>query len=317
MSELPPIEVTVPPEQTLPLVGSVMTGPPGAQGPPGPQGATGPQGPTGPTGPTGPQGPPGSGSGGGDPGPPGPQGPAATGPPGATGPTGPAGATGATGPQGPKGDTGATGAQGATGSTGAQGPAGPGVPVGGSSGQVLQKTSSVDYATAWVTASSGGLAPTFCRLRHSAVVSCPNSTAGVAWGVAHPWDTEDTDPSNMHSTSSNTTRVVLPVAGLYIAIFFASLVTPAGTAPVYAGFRIVANSAGALTWAPAFPVVGVTIWADAVNNDMSVPVVGSFYCTNPGVDYLECQAMQGGSAAKNMNAGTAYPSSFTVFRVGP
>lgn len=85
-------------------------------------------------------------------GPPGPQGDPGT--PGATGPQGPQGDPGATGPQGPKGDTGATGAQGPQGlpgATGAQGPAGPGVPAGGTTGQLLQKTSTTDYATAWVT----------------------------------------------------------------------------------------------------------------------------------------------------------------------
>ena len=45
----------------------------------------------------------------------------------------------------PKGDTGSTGA------TGATGPAGLGVPAGGSTGQVLAKTSGADNATAWVT----------------------------------------------------------------------------------------------------------------------------------------------------------------------
>jgi hypothetical protein len=54
----------------------------------------------------------------------------------AAGPPGPAG------PQGPKGDTGATGAT---------GPAGPGVAAGGTTGQVLAKTSATDYATAWTT----------------------------------------------------------------------------------------------------------------------------------------------------------------------
>lgn len=90
----------------------------GRPGPPGPRGMAGEPGPQGPPGPTGPAGPPG---------PQGPQGiqgdPGATGPPGPTGPQGPAGATG---------------------------PAGPGVPVGGSTGQLLAKTSGVDYATAWI-----------------------------------------------------------------------------------------------------------------------------------------------------------------------
>ncbi|MET0167523.1 MAG: tail fiber domain-containing protein [Vicinamibacterales bacterium] len=73
------------------------------------------------------------------------------------GPTGPAGPTGATGaastvpgPQGPAGATGATGSQGPQGATGSQGPAGQGVPTGGTTGQVLAKTTNADYATAWV-----------------------------------------------------------------------------------------------------------------------------------------------------------------------
>ena len=53
-----------------------------------------------------------------------------------------------TGDTGPQGETGATGATGATGDTG---PAGPGVAAGGSTGQVLAKSSSTDYATEWQT----------------------------------------------------------------------------------------------------------------------------------------------------------------------
>ena len=45
-----------------------------------------------------------------------------------------------------------------TGSVGVPGPAGPGVPAGGTSGQFLQKTSGVDYATDWVTVNLTGLA---------------------------------------------------------------------------------------------------------------------------------------------------------------
>ena len=191
----------------------------GAQGPPGPTGPTGPastvpgpQGPQGNPGPTGPTGPTGS---------TGPQGPAGMGmnlkghvatigalpagaavndayivdsnghtyiwsgtlwvdagnlqgPAGATGATGPTGATGA---QGPKGDTGATGA------TGSQGPAGPGVPVGGSTGQVLKKTSATDYATAW-QAESGGISPTIVDAKGDLIVATgPDAVARLAAGV--------------------------------------------------------------------------------------------------------------------------------------
>jgi len=71
----------------------------------------------------------------------------AGGPPGPAGATGPAGAAGAQGPQGPQGIQGATGATGPAGSTG---PAGAGVPVGGTTGQLLAKTSATDYATGWI-----------------------------------------------------------------------------------------------------------------------------------------------------------------------
>ena len=50
----------------------------------------------------------------------------------------------------PRGDVGATGA------TGATGPVGPGVAAGGTTGQVLTKASSVDYATAWVDVAGTG-----------------------------------------------------------------------------------------------------------------------------------------------------------------
>jgi len=63
------------------------------------------------------------------------------------GPQGPTGSTGATGPQGPIGNT---GPQGPTGATGA------GVPTGGTTGQVLAKTSGADYATSWQTPTGGG-----------------------------------------------------------------------------------------------------------------------------------------------------------------
>ena len=123
------------PNGTVAIVGGVatiigLTGPTGPAGPTGLAGATGATGPTGPTGATGPAGP--------------------------TGPTGPAGSDGDDGATGPAGPAGATGPAGPTGVTGATGAAGVGVPAGGSTGQVLTKTSSADYATAWTTVSGVG-----------------------------------------------------------------------------------------------------------------------------------------------------------------
>ncbi|WP_424363610.1 collagen-like triple helix repeat-containing protein [Methylocystis parvus] len=80
-----------------------------------------------------------------------------------TGVQGPAGATGAAGPAGdigPAGPTGPAGATGPAGSTGATGPAGAngvGVPIGGTTGQVLVKASAADHDTAWVDQTGGGV----------------------------------------------------------------------------------------------------------------------------------------------------------------
>ena len=141
-------------------------GPAGADGAPGERGETGPQGPKGdpgPQGPAGAEGPKGPKGDPGDPGPQGPQGPAgqdgAEGPqgpkgdpgdPGPQGPQGPAGQDGAEGPQGPQGPAGQDGAE------GPQGPAGPGVAAGGTTGQMLVKSSDADYDTEWVTPGGGG-----------------------------------------------------------------------------------------------------------------------------------------------------------------
>jgi hypothetical protein len=147
------------------LVTDVAQGPQGIQGEVGPQGPQGIQGPKGDTGDTGPQGPKGDKGDTGDTGPQGIQGiQGETGATGATGAQGPQGIQGEVGPQGPKGDTGDTGPQGPqgiqgiqgeTGATGATGPQGEqgdpgvGVPVGGTTGQVLAKASATDYDTEW------------------------------------------------------------------------------------------------------------------------------------------------------------------------
>lgn len=147
------------------------TGPQGLEGPMGPQGPIGVDGPLGPkgdkgdpgaTGATGPEGPVGVGTPGpqGDPGVAGPEGP--QGPIGVTGPIGPEGPQGVegpTGPQGVQGLTGDIGPAGPIGDAGPQGPGGPagtGVPPGGATGQVLAKTSAVDFATEWITGGTGG-----------------------------------------------------------------------------------------------------------------------------------------------------------------
>ena len=70
--------------------------------------------------------------------------------------TGMIGAPGADGADGLDGAPGADGADGLDGAPGADGADGQGVPVGGSAGQVLTKTTNDDFLTHWATPSGGG-----------------------------------------------------------------------------------------------------------------------------------------------------------------
>jgi hypothetical protein len=128
-------------------VGGTPLPPTWSQGPMGPAGPAGPIGPPGPPGEDGQEGIQGDQGLQGIQGEPGPIGPA--GPQGSAGPTGPTGATGPTGSTGPEGP------RGPQGDTGAQGPAGQGVPVGGSTGQVLTKIDATDYNSNWLTPATG------------------------------------------------------------------------------------------------------------------------------------------------------------------
>ena len=76
--------------------------------------------------------------------------------PGPKGDKGDKGDTGDAGPRGPTGPRGPAGPAGQDGSDGSDGAAGQGVPTGGTDGQVLTKTSSANFATAWETPASGG-----------------------------------------------------------------------------------------------------------------------------------------------------------------
>jgi hypothetical protein len=109
------------------------------------------------------------------------------------------GPTGATGPTGPTGLTGATGATGDTGATGA------GVPVGGTTDQVLAKINTTDYNTQWVTAVSLAANNTFTGQ------NIFQSTSGVPiritnTGTGNSFVVED-------STNPDSTPFVIDAAG--------------------------------------------------------------------------------------------------------
>jgi len=86
--------------------------------------------------------------------------------------------------KGDKGDTGATGAQGvpgATGATGATGAPGVGVPVGGSTAQVLRKKSATDYDTEWATAGAGDMTKAVYDTNNDGKVNAADAADSVPW----------------------------------------------------------------------------------------------------------------------------------------
>lgn len=174
-------------------------GPAGPQGPQGPQGLQGPAGADGAQGPTGPAGADGT------------DGAAATisvgtvstGAAGSSATVTNAGTTSAavlnfsiprgdTGATGPKGDTGDQGPQGLP---GADGTDGVGVPVGGTSGQVLAKASATDYDTHWVDQTGGG----------GGAVDSVNGQTGVV--VLDTDDVSDTGATNKYVTAAEKTKL--------------------------------------------------------------------------------------------------------------
>jgi hypothetical protein len=117
---------------------------------------------------------------------------------------------GPTGPQGPAGAAGATGAQGPAGSNGANGQ---GVPVGGTTGQILRKASGTNYDTEWAAAGSGSgsvtsvaLAGTGLSISGSPVTTSGTITANVSYGTTASTAAEgnDTRIANIRSSSIDT-----------------------------------------------------------------------------------------------------------------
>jgi hypothetical protein len=141
-------------------------------GPAGPTGAIGPTGSTGPAGSTGPQGPIGN--------------------------TGSAGPTGSTGPQGPIGVTGSTGPTGPTGATGA------GVPVGGTTGQVLAKKTATDLDTNWITPAAGSGSSAGHTIQDEGVSLTPRSKLNLVGTGVTATDDAANDATVVTVTSSVT-----------------------------------------------------------------------------------------------------------------
>ncbi|MFN3908166.1 MAG: C1q-like domain-containing protein [Flavobacterium sp.] len=129
--------------------------------------------------------------------------------------------SGTTGPQGPAG---ANGLDGVTGPMGPQGPAGPagtngtngaGVPVGGTTGQVLSKIDGTDYNTQWVTPSAGGSGPIL--LVRASANSAQNINLGSNTAAPDPATCFGSVTTNVGGAFNSATGVfTAPSEGLYL-----------------------------------------------------------------------------------------------------
>ena len=140
------------------------------------------------------------------------------------------------------------------------------------------------------------------KVKTSAVQSVATATITVL-----TWDQEDFDTSAFHSTSSNTSRLVVPASlgGLY-HISFSTYCAP-GTQTV--GAWIAKNGA---TNTPRF---GFT---QTMNDATNGPALsGSDLLVLVPGDYVEVAVFQNSGSAKNFNLISPYIGFFSMVRVGP
>lgn len=117
-----------------------------------------------------------------------------------------------------------------------------------------------------------GILPGTCvaRLRRS-------STSTITQGTAIPWDAEDWDTLDGHSTTSNTTRYTPTVAGRYLVI------------AVLRHQAIAANSAVIAAIAKnGSPTVSATASANSSGSAGTGITVSDVIACNGTTDYIEC-----------------------------
>ncbi len=209
--------------------------------------------------------------------------PESGGPPGPAGPPGPTGPTGATGPTGPTGATGSPGAPGAT------GPAGPGVPTGGSTGQVLTKTSGTDYATNWQTPSSGSSVQDLYTLAYN-----------FSGSTAEP---PGLNEMRMNAAPATATKIwvhIVPTTpGLAVNQMLMSVVRNGGVVGI-------SDPANVATFA-TFEVTGPPIFKSG--SYVEIPVVNKMTTIGPGGAVLFSVARAGPAPAPSTTIADTPPSS--------
>jgi hypothetical protein len=237
---------------------------------------------------------------------------------------------GAQGPAGPTGPTSTVpGPAGPAGPTGSPGPAGPGVPPGGTTGQVLTKTSATDYATEWAAATAsyvGGagltLAGSTFNVGQGYGLTVAADTVGIDQSIVATRQWLDMNmtgltwkqPVRAATTANNTLTGTQTVDGVAVGLGDRVLVR-AQTNPVQNGIYQVANSAWTRTTDAdtGVELVGATVFVSQGttlrNTTWQMTSGGPL---TPGVDpqtWTQFGAGGGGGGTAEVNVSTGGPAS--------
>lgn len=139
----------------------------------------------------------------------------------------------------------------------------------------------------------------FCWVQHNATLN--HATSGT-WYTT-PFDTENSDASAMHSTSSNQSRVIAPVAGLYVVHYNYSF---AANATGQRAVQIRKNGAGVSTGGTgvAYKQLNSTAAGTFVDNGAAV----LYMAANDYVELFTYQNSGGALASLASTAQFAYQS---------
>lgn len=150
------------------------------------------------------------------------------------------------------------------------------IKVNGSAGNANQVLTSNGSSMSWANAASGGSASTVyhCKVYKSA------NAANLTTAAVITFDSELSDTSNMHSTSSNTSQIVIPANGIYQVTGQLWLHQPADQGAYLTRAIIYVNGAttGAEAWqahrVPASSVPHLTAWTGYLAGGSYVELYG-------------------------------------------
>lgn len=169
---------------------------------------------------------------------------------------------------------------------------------GGTTGQVLSKTSNTDMDFTWITAGAGS-AVKACALYKSANQSISNNTL-----TAVTFNSEFFDTNSFHSTVTNTSRITVPTTGYYQVNGILTWRANANAGDLYSYLKVNGTTNLATPW----------IESGAANDGVTISI--STIANLVANDYLELYVLQLTGISKDLWANSAQDCTFSVSYLG-